>query len=210
MKTRWRARVGFGLMSAVLLVTAVSADTLYLRNGRRIEGELVSVRNGEVEFREGSGWSGRTTRLPVSDVARIEFDEGYRDDQPGYGGTSRPSGLREREIVVTASERWNDTGIDVRNGQTVYFEARGQVRWGPNRRHGPAGEPNSPHNPGRPIPGRPAAALIGQIGEGTDAPFFIGDATGAIRVRQTGRLFLGINDDVLTDNSGNFRVTVYY
>jgi hypothetical protein len=36
MKTQWRARAGFGLMSAVLLVTAVSADTLYLRNGRRI------------------------------------------------------------------------------------------------------------------------------------------------------------------------------
>jgi hypothetical protein len=210
MKTQWRARAGFGLMSAVLLVTAVSADTLYLRNGRRIEGELVSVRNGEVEFREGSGWSGRTMRLPISDIARIEFDEGYRDDEPGYGGTSRPAGLREREIVVTASERWNDTGIDVRNGQTVYFEARGQVRWGPNRRHGPAGESNSPHNPGRPIPGRPAAALIGLIGEESDAPFFIGDATGPIRVRESGRLFLGINDDVLTDNSGNFRVTVFY
>jgi hypothetical protein len=29
-------------------------------------------------------------------------------------------------------------------------------------------------------------------------------------MRESGRLFLGINDDVLADNSGNFRVTVYY
>jgi hypothetical protein len=29
-------------------------------------------------------------------------------------------------------------------------------------------------------------------------------------MREAGRLFLGINDDVLEDNSGNFRVTIYY
>jgi hypothetical protein len=29
-------------------------------------------------------------------------------------------------------------------------------------------------------------------------------------VRNSGRLYLGLNDDVLTDNSGNFRVVVYY
>ena len=40
--------------------------------------------------------------------------------------------------------------------------------------------------------------------------FFIGDDSGPIRLRSSGRLYLGINDDVLTDNSGNFRVVVYY
>jgi hypothetical protein len=29
-------------------------------------------------------------------------------------------------------------------------------------------------------------------------------------VRNSGRLQLGINDEYLADNSGNFRVTVYY
>ena len=51
------------------------------------------------------------------------------------------------------------------------------------------------------------AALIGKIGNDM---FFIGDETGPIRVRTSGRLQLGINDDVLDDNSGNFRVVVYY
>jgi hypothetical protein len=54
---------------------------------------------------------------------------------------------------------------------------------------------------------RNAAALIGRI---DNDMFFIGDDTGPIRVRNNGRLFLGVNDDVLTDNSGNFRVVVYY
>jgi len=31
-----------------------------------------------------------------------------------------------------------------------------------------------------------------------------------IRIRTGGRLFLGVNDDFLNDNSGNFRVIVYY
>ena len=54
---------------------------------------------------------------------------------------------------------------------------------------------------------RNAAALIGRIGNDM---FFIGDETGPVRMRSAGRLFLGVNDDVLTDNSGNFRVVVYY
>ncbi len=60
---------------------------------------------------------------------------------------------------------------------------------------------------GRPIPSRPGAALIGRIGED---PFFIGDGGGPVRMRQSGRLYLGINDDYLADNSGHFRVTVYH
>jgi hypothetical protein len=64
-------------------------------------------------------------------------------------------------------------------------------------------------SPGRPIPNRPAAALIGRVGE-TNEYFFIGDDSGPVRVRGCGRLFLGINDDFLGDNSGSFRVTVYY
>lgn len=59
------------------------------------------------------------------------------------------------------------------------------------------------------MPNRPAAALIGKVGEGENI-FFIGNDTGPIRVRNSGRLYLGINDDVLTDNRGSFRVVVYY
>ena len=59
------------------------------------------------------------------------------------------------------------------------------------------------------MPNRPAAALIGRVGESNDY-FFIGGDGGAVRVRGNGRLYLGINDDYLRDNSGAFRVTVYY
>jgi hypothetical protein len=57
------------------------------------------------------------------------------------------------------------------------------------------------------MPSRPAAALIGRI---DDNVFFIGNDRDGIRVRDSGRLYLGINDDYLQDNTGSFRVTVYY
>lgn len=200
----------------VCVAIGVSADTLHLRDGSRIEGELIRVENGRVEFRERGGWNSRTLRFDLDEVRRIDFDDRGGGDWGGSGRGSgrgsggRPQGLREREVVVTASERWNDTGIEVRSGQTVYFSAGGRVRWGKNRQDGPEGENNSPHNPGRPLPNRPGAALIGTVDAGSGDVFFIGDDSGPFRIRNSGRLYLGINDDVLTDNSGNFRVTIYY
>ncbi len=202
---------GWAVAACVAATSAVvAADTLYLRDGRRIEGELVRVEDGRVEFRESGGWSGRTVRFDLDEVRRIDFDDRGGDWDSGSSGSGRPQGMREREVVVSADVPWVDTGIDVRDGQTVYFRAGGRVRWGKNRQDAAEGERNSPHNPGRPLPNRPAAALIGKIGDGDGDVFFIGADTGAFRMRGRGRLMLGINDDNLSDNSGNFRVTVYY
>jgi hypothetical protein len=203
------------LVTVACATAGVSADTLYLRDGTRIDGELIRVDNRRVEFREGRGRGGQVLRFDVDEVRRIDFDErggswgnSGGNERPGGGG--RPGGMREREVVVSADVPWVDTGIDVRSGQTVYFETVGRVRWGKNRQDGPEGENNSPRNPGRPMPNRPGAALLGSVGEPGQDMFFIGGDPGAFRVRGSGRLFLGINDDVFIDNSGNFRVTVFY
>jgi len=204
---RWIARMAL----IVALPVGLQADTLILRDGSRLQGELISVRNGTIEFEERRNFgNGRTLRFDRDEVVRIEF-ETYRNNNSGSGNSfDRPSGMRERQVIVSADTAWNDTGIDVRAGQSVYFEAQGRVRWGRDRQDGPAGERNSPPNPGRPMGNRNAAALIGKIGNDSGDLFFIGDDTGPVRLRGSGRLYLGINDDVLTDNSGNFRVVVYY
>jgi hypothetical protein len=202
-------------MLRTLLVAALSlcwpialiADVLVLRNGTRVQGELLSVRNGVIEFQERRGFGGgRTLRVDRAEVVRIELDDEPSDDIIGGG---RPPGMRERQVNVAANVPWSDTGITVRAGQTVYFEAEGNIRWGPNRRDGPEGENNSPRNPARPMPNRPAAGLIGRVGPGDDV-FFIGNDRSLIRMRSSGRLSVGINDDFLGDNSGSFRVIVYY
>jgi hypothetical protein len=201
------------LFSFLFFTTILTADTLFLRDGRRIEGRLISVRNDVVEFNDAPGFGGRTLRFDRNQLTGIQFEQndGGFSSRPGQGQRSgRPStsGLRERQVMVQAAVPWVDTGIDVRAGQDVYFQAQGEVTWGPGRRHGPGGETGSPVNVNRPLPNRPAAALIGRIGE-TDG-FFIGLDNGPVRMRGSGRLFLGINDDYLQDNSGSFRVIVFY
>jgi hypothetical protein len=197
------ALIAFGSLAAF-------ADTLVLRNGRSYDGELVSVRNGRIEFRRDNN---RVERVSVEDVDRIEFSGRGRGsslyDNDDRDRDGRPSGLREREVEVRASAAWTETNVEVRAGQDLWFDARGEIRWGPGRKDGPGGEGGSPRNPGRPIPSRPGASLIGKVGESGD-PFFIGKDSGPIRVRGRGRLFLGINDDYLQDNSGAFRVIIYY
>jgi hypothetical protein len=202
---RWIATVAIVLVAGV----ALGADTLVLRNGTRVQGELVSVADGVVEFAERTGLRGRRVReFDLADVLRIDFeDRATAGPGPEPG---RPSGMREKLVIVSGDVDWNDAGIDVRAGQEIYLESSGTVRWGRDRRHGPAGELNSPRNDGRPMPSRNAAALIGKIGPRSTDFFFLGDAKGPIRVRTSGRLFLGVNDDFLEDNSGNFRVIVYY
>jgi hypothetical protein len=217
-KNRWTSLAAAA--ACVWLSVVVSADTIVLRNGTRVDGELIGIRDGTVEFEARGRFGGRERlRLNRDEVVRIEFDErrddrrdsfsGDRDDRRESDRDRRPSGLREREVSVDSWVAWKDTGIDVRAGQSVYFAATGRVRWGPGRQDTPEGERNSPRNDARPIPNRPAAALIGKIGDGED-PFFIGADQGAIRMRSSGRLFLGINDDFLKDNTGSFRVMVYY
>jgi hypothetical protein len=217
-RRRWMTMLTLAVVSTAWL----SADTLIMRNGRRINGRLVGVRDNQVEFEE-QGYRSNVIRVDRRDISSIEFNDDDRD-RPGSGGGwqggggGRPpggggnwgdnSGMRERDVMVAARDEWTDTSILVRAGQVVRFRAVGKVRWGPGRNDGPEGEKSSPYNAGRPMPNRNAAALIGRVGE--DAPFFIGDDSGEIRVRSSGRLYLGINDDYLQDNSGSFRVTVYY
>ena len=60
----------------------------------------------------------------------------------------------------------------------------------------------------RTIPTIPVGALIGRIGNGQ--PFSIGDTTNQrSRCPTNGRLFLGVNDDHVADNSGNYVVKIW-
>ena len=199
---------------AVSAQAALVADVLTLRDGRRVEGMLVAVRGNAIEFEVASGRdAGRVVRFDRTEVRSIQFeDRSLAFDRPDSGRRDDfrpPTAFRERTVTVDADTAWTDSGVTVRAGQDLAFAATGQVRWGPGRRHGAAGERNSPFNGSRPMPDRNAAALIGKIGEDGD-PFFIGDNPQPLRMRGNGRLYLGINDDYLQDNSGSLRVVIAY
>jgi hypothetical protein len=116
---------------------------------------------------------------------------------------------RSRMITVSATDGWTDTGIDVAAGQVISFSTAGTVTLGDDRSLGPEGDlDGAVGGPRRPMPDRPAGALVGRIGTSPDDVFFIGDERLPFRVRTSGRLFLGINDDTLDHDEGAFQVAV--
>jgi hypothetical protein len=111
------------------------------------------------------------------------------------------------QIHVPGTQRWTDTGITVRRGEGVTFNASGQVQLSANASDtaGPAGS-NTGRYPSGPMPRVLAGALIGRVGP--VAMFGIGNSTGSMPMPADGRLYLGVNDDVVNDNRGEFTVDV--
>jgi hypothetical protein len=206
------------LVPAALVIGVATAapDTVYLQDGRRLRGDVVSMnQNGIVVFNQdedgffgSSNARNRRVRLNRNDIVRIDFtdsDDGFFGDDdlitPGSG--SFGSG---RDILVRADQPWTDTGIRVRAGDVFRIDATGMIHWGPSRSDDPNGEVSSPYNANRPLPNRAGGALIGRIGNGE--PFLVGSGMQSFRAGTSGNLYLGVNDDYLRDNSGSFRVVV--
>lgn len=114
-------------------------------------------------------------------------------------------GTSGRTVTVDSTEGWVDTGLDVRVGDTIAIQASGTVSLSSNTSDtaGPGGAARRAQ--GAPLPTQPAGALIGRIDE--SAPMLVGDRP-TITANSSGRLYLGVNDDHLGDNRGQFKVTV--
>jgi hypothetical protein len=193
-----------------------------MRNGEQFNARLQDF-TGKPLIAVFSG--GRRTNL--SDVSRIYMSSianvaGFPAlTTPAATGTSgqqqpapapdRPSEAprRARQVVVPGNVLWTNTGFTVSRGQMLRFEPSGEIRLSFNGEDiaRPAGALSFRFAPQAPIPTIPVGALIGRIGNGQ--PFSIGDTTQAFDMPDTGRLFLGINDDHVADNSGNFVVRVW-
>lgn len=123
------------------------------------------------------------------------------------GGGNRTTGVRQppRAVVVNARQAWVDTGIDVRAGDLLHVTTTGRIAWAPNTTPIDANGTSSA-GPNSPLPGAGAGALIGKVAN--SEVFLVGANLEGHRVTASGRLFLQVNDDVLTDNQGQFRTSV--
>jgi hypothetical protein len=129
---------------------------------------------------------------------------------PSVRGRDRSAAPRNaRTVVVPSNVQWTNTGFNVSRGQFLRFEPSGEIRLSTNGEDigRPAGALSARHADRAPIPSIPVGALIGRIGNGQ--PFSIGDTTNAFDMPDNGRLFLGVNDDHVQDNSGNYVVRVW-
>ena len=110
-------------------------------------------------------------------------------------------------FVVPATQRWTDTGIDVHAGDTITIDAYGTVRLSadPNDVADPLGSHLGRRAADAPLRDSPAGALVARIGNAT---ILIGDHRTLTRYPFSGRLSLGVNDDHLNDNSGQYTASV--
>ena len=111
------------------------------------------------------------------------------------------------EVRVGGNERWADTGITVRAGDVITVHADGtiQMSTNPNDIAVPGGAPSGRRAKNAPIPEAVAGALIAKVGD--SLPILVGDRR-SFTAPITGRLYLGVNDDHLPDNTGEYRVAL--
>jgi len=129
-----------------------------------------------------------------------------------------------KKIAVPADAGWVDTGIDVSPGEELVFSAVGEVslqRGNPDAACGPGGLDVITVE--QPVPDENLGALIGRVAQlvstrmdedsGAEIRdeifvlFFIGPER-TVTVPVKGRLYLGLNENVLKDNTGEFTVLV--
>ncbi len=122
------------------------------------------------------------------------------------GGAVGTSGA-SRTVRVNPQARWTDAGITVRAGQTVTLDASGTITMSDNPQDTatPAGSQTGRRANDAPILNQLAGSLIARIGD--YGPIFLGDR-GSFTAPVSGRLYLGVNDDHLPDNRGEFVVNV--
>ncbi len=140
-----------------------------------------------------------------------QYNQNNQNQYYGYGSPVGTSGqnAQTKTVTVPANQPWTRTGIYVRQGQRVTFQASGQIRYAAeaNSTVGPQGGPaRRDISEQFPLPTVGVGALIGRVGN--SEPFLIGDFTQPLRMPASGELYLGINDSNYPDNTGNFTVQV--
>lgn len=179
-----------------------------LTDGTRIEGTLVDIHGGAGSGDPGQPRTlivrirnGAQRRVAADRVSRVYLGHSATTEA-GTTDLPTPAGT----ILVRATDSWVDTGVIVSEGQSVMFATTGQVQLSSD----PADTAQSPGRDrtaaGAPLPQIRAGALIGRIGP-NGQPFAIGNQA-SVPMPSTGRLYLMVNDDERSDNSGAFDVVI--
>lgn len=134
-------------------------------------------------------------------LSRQEFSAG--GGSPAGGAAQQ----RTANVRVVSSQRWTDSGITLRAGDVVTFDVTGTIQMSDdaNDRAGVAGSVNNRRAPDAPVLNQLAGGLIASIDN--YGPIFIGGRR-TFTAPVNGRLYLGVNDDHLADNRGEFVVNL--
>ena len=227
----------FALTLILLLVVPFFADTIKLKDGSVIRGQVVGFKDGQFTVLIGSGAKGRRSRtlIYVEDLESIEFDaaggvvgatanddarnpepvnQPYRPSptpEPVY--TNPQSAAPPTYFTIKVSVRGDSANNGWTNSGLV-------VRRGQRLRISASGRVDlgrrgfstptgipTATDNDRLMRSEPTGALIGVIGDDNDDFIFIG-ARSEFVAKRDGVLFLGVNEGDLTDNRGAYDVVI--
>jgi len=199
-----------------------------LRNGRSMAGRVVDLQGFNNQAVVSAQGGDRT--VPLNQVARIYFgnsntatayDPYYNGNQNVYGNNypqngqygeygqyGQPSYGSARTVTVPGNQTWSNSGIDVRRGDVIHFRASGNVglSTNPSDYATPSGAVDGRMAGNSPLRGVTGGLLIGRVGN--SQPFAIGTESD-VTMPANGRLYLGVNDDDVRDNTGSFVVDMF-
>ena len=202
-----------GLPETELSVARGDDHLALLRGGESIEGQFVAFRDDEAK--DHPEWlifrteSGQERRISLDDLARVYLGNfpmaAVANNAPSAAAESRDP-LPRNAVRVPANAQWTATPLTVNKGDRVVFNVTGQVQLStdPSDVAQAAGSLKQRHAKGSPLPQNFAGALIARVGN--SAPFPIGNVTTPVTMPADGQLYLGINDDEVSDNRGEFIV----
>ena len=110
----------------------------------------------------------------------------------------------DREAYVDARRRWTDTDVRAEAGDLITFVADGTIELNQSgASSAPSGSPYTTQSP--PLRTAAVGLLIARIGNSEVIPV---GSNRTVRAPVSGEILLGVNDDVLEDNSGEYRVRI--
>lgn len=121
-------------------------------------------------------------------------------------GDSRFFPVRVRVRADNTANGWTDSGLMVRKGQRLRISATGRISLGQGRFSTPTGLPRV-MDTDKLMRNEPTGALIAVVGDDNDEFIFVGAGREFFATRD-GRLFLGVNEGKLDDNTGTYDALV--
>ena len=191
-----------------------SSHVLVTRGGEVLTGGLTAIEGGlgsgkEGEPRSVTFQSGGERKFRFSEVARIYMGNYPRPTAAAPAPPPAQSvAVPEGSVRVPANQQWTATNLMIRRGDRVLFTPEGEIQLSgeADDKASASGSLKGRTAANSPMPAVLAGALIGRIGGG--APFAIGNQSVPLPMSGDGPLWLGINDDQVSDNTGAVIVRV--
>ena len=152
-------------------------------------------------------WHWSTASFNQRDTNRDGMLSRQEFAQAGGAPTAPGAKAQQRSVRVNSMQRWTDTGVLVRAGDSITITASGTIQMSNDASDTAtaAGSTKGRRAPDAPVLNQLAGGLIANIDN--YGPIWLG-ANRTFTAPVTGRLYLGVNDDHIGDNRGEFTVNV--